>query len=70
MWKVLVVICTLGNPCTMFEEDPIMYYQTEAECVRAAETKAIDIADTLETYGYVIGDAAHSCQFVFGKKEI
>lgn len=54
----------------MFEEDPIMYYQTEAECVRAAETKAIDIADTLETYGYVIGDAAHSCQFVFGKKEI
>ena len=33
MWKVLVAICIFGQPCTLFEEDPIKYYQTEKECI-------------------------------------
>ena len=39
MWKVLVVVCALGNPCSMFVEDPIQYYNTEAECLEAAVIK-------------------------------
>ena len=70
MWKVLVVVCALGNPCSMFVEDPIQYYNTEAECLLAAETKAYAIEDTFTTYGYVVDDAAHSCPFIFGKTEI
>ena len=23
MWKVVLMICALGNPCVIFEEDPI-----------------------------------------------
>ena len=41
MWKVLVAICILGQPCTLFEEDPIKYYHSESECMEAAEAKSI-----------------------------
>jgi hypothetical protein len=31
MWKVLVAICLIGQPCTLFEEDPIKYYHSEKD---------------------------------------
>ena len=64
MWKVLVVICTLGNPCTLFEEDPIKWYQTEAECMKAADVKAIHMVQTFTKNGYVVDSEAHSCLYV------
>ena len=64
MWKVLVVICTLGNPCTLFEEDPIKWYTTEKECMKAADIKAQGMMDTFSQYGYFVDSEAHSCLFV------
>jgi hypothetical protein len=64
MWKVLVVICTLGNPCTMFVEDPIKYYATEEECMIQAKSKSYDMILTLEDFGYRIDSEAHACQYV------
>ena len=23
MWKVIIVVCALGNPCIVMEEDPV-----------------------------------------------
>ena len=66
MWKVLVVICTLGNPCTMMQEDPLKFYSTEAECMVAAEDKARGIVATFQDFGYTIESEAHSCQYVVG----
>ena len=54
MWKVLVVICTLGNPCVLFEEDPAKFYATEDECVIKAEQKARDMVETYKIFGYYI----------------
>ena len=54
MWKVLVVICTLGNPCTMFQEEPMKYYHTEKECMIQAEKKSRAMTGTLVEFGYYI----------------
>ena len=70
MWKVLVVICTLGNPCTMFVEDPMNYYQTEQECMINAEVKAMHMMDTFTQFGYYVESQAHSCQYVPNKNEV
>ena len=64
MWKVLVVICTLGNPCTLLEEDPVKWYKTEAKCTEAANVKALGMMKTFEDFGYYIESEAHSCLYV------
>ena len=64
MWKVLVVICTLGNPCVLFEEQPAKFYATEDQCMKQAEQKARDMVKTYKTYGYHIDSEAHSCLYV------
>ena len=69
MWKVLVVICTLGNPCTLFEEDPAKYYKTEAECIQMAEIKAMGMVQTFKEFGYYIDSEAHSCLYVAQENE-
>lgn len=66
MWKVLVVICTLGNPCNMFQEDPPKFYSTESECMAVAEDKARAMVGTFQEFGYTIESEAHSCQYVAG----
>ena len=64
MWKVLVVICTLGNPCSMFQEEPMKYYHTEKECMIQAEKKSRAMTGTLVEFGYYIDSEAHACQYV------
>ena len=64
MWKVLVVICTLGNPCTLFEEDPVKFYATEKQCEIVAYQKAQGMVDTFTKYGYYVESEAHSCMYV------
>ncbi len=69
MWKVLVVICTVGNPCTMFVEDPIKFYNTELECNIAAERKANAMMETFKDFGYAIQSEAHACQYISNQKQ-
>ena len=69
MWKVLVVICTLGNPCVLFEEDPVKFYTTEDQCVERAEQKARDMVGTFKTFGYYVDSEAHSCLYVAQQNE-
>tara|TARA_Y100000114_G_scaffold116313_1_gene110580 strand:+ start:392 stop:604 length:213 start_codon:yes stop_codon:yes gene_type:complete len=68
MWKVLVVICTIGNPCTMFVEEPVKYYHTEQECMVQAKDKARAMTDTMVEFGYYIDSEAHACQYVDNQK--
>lgn len=64
MWKVLVAICLIGQPCTLFEEDPVKFYQTEEQCMVQAEIKSRDMVKTFKNYGYYIDSEAHSCMYV------
>ena len=70
MWKVLVVICTLGNPCVLFEEDPVKWYHSEKECLEAADVKAMDMVAGFKKFGYVIDSEAHSCLYVVDNNEV
>ena len=69
MWKVLVAICILGQPCTLFEEDPMKYYHTEEECLLAAAEKSRSMMETFKGFGYYIDSEAHSCQYIFIKNQ-
>ena len=69
MWKVLVAICLMGQPCTLFEEDPIKYYDTEDECLIAADAKAKGMSETFSKFGYYIDSQAYSCQYIVLKNE-
>ncbi len=60
----MVVICALGNPCTMFEEIGPKFYATEDKCVARAEQKAIALVKTYEEFGYYIESNAYSCLYV------
>ena len=61
MWKVMVIICTLGNPCSIFEQAPVVYYTTEAECVAVAQKKEALLIGSFMDIGYTINTSAAKC---------
>jgi hypothetical protein len=61
MWKVMVIICTLGNPCSIFQEDPVVYYETNAECLAVAQTKEALLMGSFMNMGFTISSSAAKC---------
>ena len=61
MWKVMVIICTLGNPCLIFQEDPVVFYKTQAECVAVAQTKEAQLMGSFMDIGYIISSSVAKC---------
>ena len=53
----------------MFDEDPVKWYKTEAECLEVAEVKAGKMTETFSTFGYYVESEAHSCMYVVQKNE-
>ena len=62
MWKVIVIVCTLGNPCVMFDEDPVKYYKDKNECLNVAQEKHDGLIETFGEYGYAVTDTRFSCE--------
>lgn len=62
MWKVIIVICTLGNPCVIMEEDPIRHYNTQSECMANASAKHSDITKSFTDFGYIIEKSDFTCE--------
>ena len=61
MWKVMVIICTLGNPCSIFEQDPVTYYKIEAECMAVAQKKEALLLGSFMDIGYIISISKARC---------
>jgi len=57
----MVIICTLGNPCTVFQQDPVMYYKTETECVAVAREKEALLLGGFMDRGYTINTSEARC---------
>ena len=57
----MVIICTLGNPCTIFEQDPVVYHETEAECMAVAQKKEALLLGSFMDLGYVIETSEARC---------
>ena len=51
MWKVIIVVCALGNPCMVMEEDPMRYYSSKSECMANASAKHSLIVESYSVYG-------------------
>ena len=62
MWKVILIICTLGNPCVIMEEDPIKTYKSKDDCLAVAQEKEADIINTFSQYGYAGTDTRADCE--------
>jgi len=61
MWKVMVIICTLGNPCSIFQEDPVTYYKIEAECLAVAQKKEALLTGSFMSMGHIINISGARC---------
>lgn len=62
MWKLVVIMCALGNPCVVFEEDPMRYYRDRNECMANASVKHSMMTHSFENYGYVIESSNFTCE--------
>ena len=61
MWKAIIVVCALGNPCIVMEEDPMKYYSSKSECMANASTKHKLIVDSYAIYGYNVEKSEFDC---------
>ena len=66
MWKVIIVVCALGNPCMVMEEDPMRYYSTKSECMANASAKHSLIVESYSVYGYQVEKSEFTCEKVQG----
>ena len=57
----MIIICTLGNPCTIFEQDPVMYHETKAECMAVAQKKEALLLGSFMDIGYIIETSEARC---------
>ncbi len=62
MWKVVIIICALGNPCVIMEESPKKYYIDRNECMANASAKYSDLLTAFEEYGYQVYDSEFTCE--------
>ena len=61
MFKIVLVICTLGNPCVQFQEDTHRTYATQDQCLDRAEIKYQQVTQTLQANGFVMADSGYYC---------
>ncbi len=64
MWKAIIVVCALGNPCMVMEEDPMRYYSTKSECMANASAKHSLIVDSYSIYGYTVERSDFTCELI------
>ncbi len=66
MWKVVVIVCALGNPCVVFEQEPMVHYHTKSECMANASVKHGLMVETYGEYGYIVEKSDFTCEKVPG----
>ena len=66
MWKVVLIVCALGNPCVLMEEDPKKFYSTKSECMANASAKHSQIVEAYADYGYHVENSQFMCELMPG----
>ena len=62
MWKVILVMCTLGNPCVIMHEDPMAHYKNYNDCMAVAKEKHKLISESFAMYGYQVERSEYKCE--------
>ena len=66
MWKAIIIVCALGNPCMIMEEDPMKHYSSKSECMANASAKHSLIVYSYSVYGYIVDKSSFTCEKVDG----
>ena len=51
MWKVVIIMCALGNPCVVMEENPMRHYHDRNECMANSSSKHSELFVAFQDYG-------------------
>ena len=62
MRKVIVIVCSLGNPCVVFEQDPVKYHKNYNDCMAVAKEKHDILYESFSTYGYQVESSEFRCE--------
>ena len=66
MWKAIIIVCALGNPCMIMEEDPIKHYSSKSECMANASAKHSLIVESYSVYRYIVDKSSFTCEKIDG----
>ncbi len=66
MWKVIIVVCALGNPCVIMQEDPMIHYKSKSECMANGSVKHSQIVEAYPIYGFEVEKSSFDCVKVEG----
>ena len=61
MWKVVIIICALGNPCVIMQEKPKQFYQDRDQCMEVAKAKHQELMIGFLEYGYYVESSNFTC---------
>ena len=66
MWKAIIIVCALGNPCVIMQEDPMRHYSSKSECMANASVKHSQIVEAYPIYGFQVEKSNFDCVKVDG----
>tara|TARA_Y100001973_G_C5174594_1_gene321084 strand:+ start:592 stop:789 length:198 start_codon:yes stop_codon:yes gene_type:complete len=64
MWKVVIIMCALGNPCVVMEESPMRHYHDRNECMANSSSKHSELFVAFQDYGYHVYKSEFTCEEV------
>jgi|TARA_R110000824_G_scaffold155619_1_gene328397 hypothetical protein len=62
MWKVVIIICALGNPCVIMQEKPKQFYQDRDQCMEVARAKHEQLMVAFKEHGYIVQNTSLDCE--------
>ncbi len=70
MFKVAIILCLIGIPCQILEQDPVVLYPTMEECQKVAEEKMQEVKTGFEAENFVIAEMHSFCEAVGNKNNL
>ena len=70
MFKIAIILCLIGIPCQILEQDPVVLYSTMEECQKVAEAKMQEVKTGFEAQNFVIAEIHSFCEAVVDKNNL
>ena len=70
MFKIAIILCLIGIPCQILEQDPVVLYSTMEECQKVAEAKMQEVKTGFEAQNFVITEIHSFCEAVVDKNNL
>ena len=70
MFKIVVIVCLIGIPCQILEQQPMVHYSTMEECQDVALKKMQEVKTGFEAQNFVVAEIQSYCETVEGKNSL